>query len=211
MSWSIVVPVKMLGEAKTRLLPRDDPARPELALAFVEDCVRALLRTPSVAVVRLVSNDERVQRLADRMGAAWCAEPAMPGLNEAAQQGFVGATGPVGVVAGDLPCLTPASMELVCRLADEVSSGFVCDAQGTGTTMLFNQSAADCRPAFGERSRARHRAMGAVDLGLTAGHDDRRLLARARRDVDTTVDLADALRIGVGGATRRVIDWRSAP
>ena len=206
-----MVPVKMLGEAKTRLLPPDDPSRPELALAFVDDCLLALIAAPSITRVRVVSDDERVHRLAARRGAECLTEPAEPGLNAAARHGLAGLPGRVGVVAGDLPCLTADAVDLVCALADAAPFGFMSDAQGTGTTMLFAESAAQCRPAFGHRSRARHRSLGAVDLGLDAGPGDRARLVRARRDVDTTVDLADAVRIGVGPATRRVIDWRAAP
>jgi 2-phospho-L-lactate guanylyltransferase len=71
--------------------------------------------------------------------------------------------------------------------------------------MLLDSVAANCSPAFGERSRARHVQLGYVDLGLDSSAEARRLLARARRDVDTQVDLWDAMRIGVGAATSAVL------
>jgi 2-phospho-L-lactate guanylyltransferase len=52
-------------------------------------------------------------------------------------------------------------------------------------------------PRFGGRSRAAHRAAGAVELMLEG-------IASVRRDVDTEVDLWDALRLGVGPRTKAV-------
>lgn len=210
--WTAIVPVKALGEAKSRLLPGDDPSRPELALAFAQDCATALRDAESVHRVLLVSDDDRVRRLAEGLGIDWIPEAPHAGLNAAASHGLAQVSaGPVTVVAGDLPCITGSAIERVLALADSTARAFVSDAAGTGTTMLLAHSARQCHPAFGERSRARHAADGCLDLGLDADAPTRSLLARARRDVDTAVDLADALRIGVGPATQRVLDWRTSP
>jgi 2-phospho-L-lactate guanylyltransferase len=53
-------------------------------------------------------------------------------------------------------------------------------------------------PAFGRRSRAQHVHDGAAELSLD--------VPRARRDVDTAVDLWDACRLGVGPETARLLD-----
>lgn len=211
MPWSVVIPVKVLDEAKSRLLPPDDPARAELALAFVSDCLRAVSQSRRVERIRVVCDDERVHREAQQLGAEWVPEAPARGLNEAAAVGLMGIEGPAAIVAGDLPCLTSAALDLVLDLAAAHDRSFISDAQGTGTTMLMCSDAAQSTPMFGERSRARHRAAGYADLGLDATAGQRTLLARARRDVDTSVDLADAIRIGVGPATQRVVHWHTAP
>lgn len=206
MQWSAVVPVKVLGEAKRRLLPDDDPQRPEMALAFASDVLTALGDAPSIMDIVVVTDDPRVQALVERSEGRWIGEGTHTGLNAAAAQGVRAcAAGPVLIVAGDLPCLTPEAIELVLRLAQAPERSFLADTQGTGTTMLLAHDHRGCTPAFGERSRARHRELGCTELGLTATAAERRVLARAHRDVDTTVDLWDAVRLGVGHQTRRTL------
>ena len=205
-TWSVVVPVKRLDVAKSRL-GDDRQSRAELAMAFALDCVTALLAARSVARVIVVSADEALRPIMRARGADWLDETDAHGLNGAAMQALTTVDGPAAVVVGDLPSLTPAAVDLVAELARAVPRGFISDAEGTGTTMLLARDRADCVPAFGARSRARHRSAGFVDLGLDATLDRMRALdlARARRDVDTDVDLADAIRLGVGDATARIL------
>jgi 2-phospho-L-lactate guanylyltransferase len=213
MRWSVVVPVKTLGAAKSRLLPADDPSRPELAIAFLEDALDALNHSEHVERVIVVTDDERVRRLVEGCGAQWMPEAPHFGLNEAAAHGVSQAppNSPVAVMAGDLPCLTTPAIDLVLSWAADYPRAFLSDAQGIGTTMLFARESADCTPAFGGRSRARHAQLGFTELGLDRPASERELLARARRDVDTPVDLWDAIRLGVGPATSRVLDWKQSP
>ena len=91
------------------------------------------------------------------------------------------------IIAGDLPCLTPACIDLVLALAQDHRQSFVSDAQGIGTTMLMDRAAVTSSPAFGERSRARHAQLGYVDLGLDSDVGDAVAgvegeLAQARRE-----------------------------
>lgn len=206
-AWSVVVPVKRLDSAKTRLGDDHRPARAELALAFATDCLAALVAARRIGRVVVVSSDPALRPIADALGVAWLEEVGADGLNAAASSALSALDGPVAVVVGDLPSLTSSAADLVLRLADAVPSGFISDAAGTGTTMLMARDARDCVPAFGPRSRARHRRAGFVDLGLdlVLDRDEAMDLARARRDVDTDVDLADALRLGVGPATARAL------
>ena len=210
MQWTAVVPVKSLPEAKSRLLPPDDPTRPELALSFLQDVLVALHGAHAVSGVIVVTDDDRVRGIVAATAARWLPESPHRGLNPAAAFGAaqVPPVSPVAIIAGDLPCLTPACIDLVLALAQEHRQSFVSDAQGIGTTMLMDRAAGTSSPAFGERSRARHAQIGYVDLGLDSDVDTRRLLARARRDVDTQVDLWDARRIGVGPATEAVLSGR---
>ncbi len=74
---------------------------------------------------------------------------------------------------------------------------FVADAEGTGTTLLVAAPGVTLDPRFGGGSAARHAASGAAALdGEWPG---------LRRDVDTPADLAAALALGVGPATRAAL------
>lgn len=204
--WSALIPVKALDEAKSRLLPTDDPHRAEFAISFLEDVLAALATIP-LASCSVVSSDDRVRRIAQAYGVQVIADPMAlhDPLNAAIKAGADAIGGNVLVLAGDLPCLTPSVVQSVLAAAESYeSTSFVSDAAGTGTTMLAirNGSAS----AFGPRSRARHAAAGYAPLNIY-GDDG----VRARRDVDTPVDLWDATRIGVGAATQRVLDWSVAP
>src|SRR5690606_22678568 len=56
--WTLVVPLKPLAQAKSRLSDTaDDGLRPGLALAFAQDTVAAALACPPVRDVVVVTND----------------------------------------------------------------------------------------------------------------------------------------------------------
>src|SRR3954451_14868062 len=57
--WGIVVPVKRLTIAKTRLQSYGDAARQDLALAFALDVVTAGLQCDAVTAVLVVTDDDR--------------------------------------------------------------------------------------------------------------------------------------------------------
>lgn len=215
MTWSAVVPVKAIGQAKSRLLPAGNAGRGDLALAFLRDVLTALSHARALTEIIVVSTDEAVRGPARAAGARFLPEGRPAGINPAALAGVrqAGTGQRVAVIAGDLPCLDAAAVDHILARAAEHERSFVCDAAGTGTTMLLAATPARCEPMFGERSRARHAAAGYAELGGYVGlggqiPDDRlEALAsdafrRARRDVDTAVDLWDAIRIGVGAATQ---------
>jgi len=129
--------------------------------------------------------------------------PQNAGLNPALIHGakvLWAATPDAGIVAlsSDLPALSPQALSGLLARAAAVEAGCVADAGGTGTTVLTARSPGALAPAFGGGSLQRHRAGGAVDLTSYAD-------PRLRRDVDTTEDLADALRLGCGPATVTVV------
>ncbi|MGW5672573.1 2-phospho-L-lactate guanylyltransferase, partial [Micromonospora sp. NPDC003776] len=80
-SWTVVVPVKRLGAAKSRLrgalsgVPHE-----ELALALAADTVRAVRACPAVAEVLVVTDDPRVAVEVAAAGARAVPDPA-GGLN----------------------------------------------------------------------------------------------------------------------------------
>jgi 2-phospho-L-lactate guanylyltransferase len=190
--------VKRLEVAKTRLAVQPDLRR-ELALAMATDTVLACLRTPGVVEVVVVTDDELAGSAMGALGADVVPDEPDDGLNPALAHGirFVRSRHSGAVLAllsSDLPALTPDCLRRFMDRAANVSASVVSDAAGTGTTVLSLGSGSLSSPSFGPGSWQRHVDAGAVDL--TAYVD-----ARLRRDVDTTADLAEAMRLGCGAAT----------
>lgn len=197
--WALVVPVKRLAVAKTRLA-LDDAARVELALAMATDTVAAAMAAPSVTAVVVVTDDERAATVMRGAGAIVVADEPDAGLNPALLHGARVATHlhpgtAVAAVSSDLPALTPDVLDDALGAARRSRRACVGDAAGTGTTLLAALSVDQFAPAFGAGSWRRHVEAGAADL--TADVDP-----RLRRDVDTLDDLSEALRLGCGAATR---------
>ncbi|MBC7677976.1 MAG: 2-phospho-L-lactate guanylyltransferase [Pseudorhodobacter sp.] len=199
-SWAVVVPVKRLSEAKSRLAAYGGQGRRDPALAFALDVAAACLATATVSEVLVVTGDLEADEAMRDLGALVAAEEAYGGLNGALRRGSdllrsSSPRRPVLALAGDLPCLRPAHLEQALAAVGE-GRAFVADADGTGTTMLAAPAGRELAPLFGPGSRARHRHSGAVELdGAPA----------LRRDVDTPNDLAAALLLGVGPSTAAAV------
>jgi 2-phospho-L-lactate guanylyltransferase len=202
-SWAVVVPVKRLAVAKTRLA-LDPRLRSELALAMAVDVVAACVAAESVTSVLVVTDDEAAAPAVTAVGADVVADLPDAGLNPALGYGaqILAAAHPeagVAAVSSDLPALTPAVLDAVLRRAAAVDVACVADAAGTGTTLLAARRSDAFTPSFGEGSLRRHLDAGAVDLTATAD-------ARLRRDVDTIDDLSVAVDLGCGTETMRLLD-----
>jgi 2-phospho-L-lactate/phosphoenolpyruvate guanylyltransferase len=199
-AWSLVIPVKVLAQAKSRLggLPR--PRRAALALAMAADTVAAALAAPPVSDVIVVTDDAVVGTELAGLGAVIIGDEPGAGLNPALVHGagYADARWPGrgrAAMAGDLPALRPA--ELARALEAAAAGGaaaFVPDVAGTGTTLYAAGPGVAFRPGFGPGSRCRHRAGGAAELDLPG-------LRGLRQDVDTPGDLQAAAAIGVGPRT----------
>ncbi|KAB8177349.1 2-phospho-L-lactate guanylyltransferase [Microbispora catharanthi] len=199
--WSIVVPVKTLIRAKTRLAAAAGPHRADLAVAVASDTVAAALRCPLVARVVVVTADPLPARRLAALGAHVVADPDR-GLNTALRTGAEEAVrlapdDAVGALQADLPALRPAELETVLAAAPEFDQAFVPDAAEVGTTFYGVRPGVSFRPGFGGESRVRHLSRGAKELTPPG-------IASVRRDVDTVEDLRDALVLGVGPATAEV-------
>ncbi|MEP6666660.1 MAG: 2-phospho-L-lactate guanylyltransferase [Nocardioidaceae bacterium] len=200
-SWSIIVPVKQTMIAKSRLHGFTDDGRRALALAFALDTVAAAVSCPAVRRLVVVTNEPAAQAFREA-GADVIADRPDAGLNAAIVHGAqsVRATDPgcwMAALAGDLPALSAETLTTVLSLP-HASRWFVPDSAGLGTTMLAASPSERLWPRFGPRSRALHRAEGAEEVNVPG-------LERLRRDVDTEVDLWDAVRLGVGPYTRDVL------
>lgn len=209
-AWSVVFPVKVLSNAKTRLAT-GTPSPGELALAFFRDALMAAVATPRVELVVVATSDERVRSTAEAAGALVVHDHGHPGINAAARWGALHASGERGiaVIVSDLPCLTPGSLEIALAAAEPHATSFLADLDGTGTTMWFATAPHAVDPRFGAGSREAHLAAGAVDLvALNPGLLDGLLPARC--DVDTDDALQRARALGVGGATLAALEVATA-
>ncbi len=201
--WCLVVPVKLLAHAKTRLAEFAGAHREALALAFAADTLTAAVRSPAVAAVYVVTDDPVARAVLGGLGAVVVADEPDAGLNPALAHGgrLAARRQPecgIGALSADLPALRPTELTLALALASAYPSAVVADAAGSGTTLYVARAGAVFVPAFGPASLREHVAGGAHPLG-DAG------LRSLRRDVDTPADLADALDMGVGPHTAAVV------
>ncbi len=199
--WGVVVPVKRLAVAKSRLASYGDDARRELALAFATDVVTACLACPVVVHVLVVTDDAQAGAALSAVGADVAADLPDAGLNPALAHGaqlLRDRLGDCGVVtvSSDLPTLQPADLATLLAAVPAGGRAFVPDAGARGTTLLAAGSGADLQPHYGEGSRRRHLASGATELTAPAA---------LRQDVDTPADLRVAARLGTGPATTAVL------
>ncbi|UUU30653.1 2-phospho-L-lactate guanylyltransferase [Streptomyces sp. CA-210063] len=204
MQWTLVVPLKPLARAKSRLSDTaGDGVRPGLALAFAQDTVAAALAARAVRGVLVVTDDDLAARELAALGARTVPEDShdspRDGLNAALRHGTavvraVRPQSPVAALNADLPALRPEELTRVLDAAAAFPRSFLVDAAGIGTTLLAAAPGHDLSPAFGPESRLRHRHSGAVELALDT-------VDSVRQDVDTGDDLRAALTLGVGPRT----------
>lgn len=223
MTWTLVVPVKVVSQAKTRLAGDLSPAeRVALVRAMVLDTLAAARGTTAVSRVLVVTDDQGV--VVDPAAPSAVLLDAVPlnpvplnpvpldvvpepvpaqGLNAAIRAGIDHArsTGPVpvAVLLGDLPALRPADLETALVAASSHALGVVVDADGSGTTLLTAAAGVELRPAFGAGSAAEHRRRGHVELDVPAR-------SGLRQDVDVLSDLVAVAALGPGPRTAEVLD-----
>jgi len=202
-TWTVVLPVKVLARAKSRLAVLAGSRRADLALALASDTVSAVVACPEVARVLVVTSDATAGSRLAALGARVVPDEPGDGLNAALRHGASVAAdrwpgSGVAALAADLPALRPAELGRALRAASAAGgAAFVPDAAGVGTTMYAAAPGVVFRPMFGGASRARHASAGAVELCLDG-------VPGLRRDVDTPEDLRAAVALGAGFRTAEV-------
>jgi len=203
-TWTVVLPVKVLARAKSRLALFAGSRRADLALAMASDTVSAVVACPDVARVIVVTSDAKAGPRLAALGAIVVPDEPDGGLNAALRHGAAVASerwpgSGVAALAADLPAMRPAELGKALRAAaaTETGAAFVPDAAGIGTTMYAVAPGVAFRPLFGGASRARHASSGAVELSLDG-------VPGLRRDVDTPEDLRAAVALGAGFRTAAV-------
>jgi 2-phospho-L-lactate/phosphoenolpyruvate guanylyltransferase len=200
--WSVVIPVKLLALAKSRLSGLPDTDREAIALAMAADTVAAAMACAAVADVIVVSDDPSVRTEAEAVGADVIADLPGAGLNEALAAGAEYAAARwsgrgLAALTADLPALSADELQAALTAASAVNRAFVADATGSGTTLYTAKPGAPFRPLFGPQSRIRHRQAGVTELDLPS-------IPGLKRDVDTLADLREAEEIGLGARTLSV-------
>jgi 2-phospho-L-lactate guanylyltransferase len=206
-TWSVVIPVKVLTQAKSRLAMIGAERRAGLALAMAADTVTAVVACPETGPVIVVTDDEVVGDRLAALGAEVIPDEPADGLNAALRHGAAWARerwpgNGIAALFADLPAVRPDEISRALRTAATWPTAFVADATGDGTTLYTARPGAAFQPSFGLASRVRHGAGGAVELNLDG-------IPGLRRDVDTPEDLAAAAGIGFGRNTANLL--RCAP
>jgi 2-phospho-L-lactate/phosphoenolpyruvate guanylyltransferase len=208
-SWTVILPVKRLELAKSRLRGAVEPAvHEELALAMALDTVAAALASPVAGRAVVVSADRSVRDAAAGLGAEVIRDVPDAGLNPALAyattlvrpRGSAASLPGVAALAADLPALRAQELTEALRAAeagDTIRRAFVSDAAGTGTVLLAARPGVGLEPCFGAGSAAAHAVSGAMALPGD--------WPSLRRDVDTADDLIDAIRLGVGPRTGAIV------
>ena len=202
-TWTVVLPVKVLARAKSRLALLAGTRRADLALALASDTVSAVVACPDVTRVLVVTSDAKAGSRLAALGAIVAPDEPDGGLNAALRHGAAVASdrwpdSGVAALAADLPALRPGELSRALRAAAAAGgAAFVPDAAGIGTTMYAVAPGVAFRPMFGGASRARHASADAVELSLDG-------VPGLRRDVDTPEDLRAAVALGAGFRTAAV-------
>jgi len=195
-TWSVLIPVKLLARAKSRLAALAGPRRGELALALAGDTVAAVLRCDQAARAIVITDDPVAAGELAGLGALVVPDEPDDGLNAALRHGAAHAAARwpgsgTAALSADLPALRPDEIGRALRAASAWPSAFVADAAGDGTTLYTTAPGVAFEPAYGLASRSRHAAGGAAELDLGG-------IPGLRRDVDTPADLRSAVALGLG-------------
>jgi len=203
--WSVLIPVKVLALAKSRLSGLADADREAIALAMAADTVAAAVACPPVADVIVVSDDPAIRMEAEAAGAEVIADLPGAGLNQALAAGAAHAAARwsgrgLAALTADLPALSAGELQAALTAAAALTQAFVADASGSGTTLYTATPGAPFRPLFGPHSRRRHRQAGVTELDLPR-------IPGLKRDVDTLADLRMAEALGLGARTLRLVRY----
>jgi 2-phospho-L-lactate guanylyltransferase len=198
--WTVLVPVKSLPEAKSRLAgaSADADAHRRLVRAIRADTLAAV--RPAAGVARLVLVLDRPGPAIGADGSELTYVQSVPGLNAALSEAAANTLtrwpdDAIAALVGDLPALRPEELADALARAARLRRAFVADAAGTGTTLLTATPGNPLAPRFGVGSAARH-ASGATALEAGPG---------LRCDVDTDEDLRAAMALGMGPHTAGVL------
>ncbi|WP_134738575.1 2-phospho-L-lactate guanylyltransferase [Nocardioides sp. 503] len=200
-SYVVVVPVKSPALGKSRIVGLDDAQRRGLARAFALDTVAACLACERVAEVLVATDDAAFSREFAALGCATVPDGDTSDLNAALRQAVAEARRrwpdllPAALLA-DLPALRPEELDLALTSFVPDGPSFVADAEGTGST-LYTAPYDEFDPHFGVDSSHAHQVSGALGLRLE--------LPTLRRDVDDLDDLREAVTLGVGVETARMV------
>ena len=128
LTWSVVIPVKVLALAKSRLADLADTDREAVVLAMAADTVAAAVACPAVGDVIVVSDDAAVRTEVEALGAEVIADGPGAGLNQALAAGAEHAAARwsgrgLAALTADLPALSARELTAALAAASAVSAG----------------------------------------------------------------------------------------
>lgn len=182
-----VVPLKALGQAKSRLAGHlDDRRRRELTGWMFARVVAACRAATCVDAVLVVAGDDAAAGLARELDVEVLVERT-PGLGVAmatADRATAG-TAATLVVAADLPLASAADLDAVCRAGEMGPCVVVAPSCDGGTSALLRRPPGVIPPAYGPGSAVAHLRAAAM-AGTRAVRVD---VAALALDVDTAEQL----------------------
>lgn len=201
-TFALLMPVKTLTMAKSRLDVPQPAQREPLMRAFALDAITAASQAHAVSQVYVVTDEPGF----DVDGAVRLPDEGDGDLNRALHHAslrvrLLDPSMAVAAMCADLPCLDPDDLDAGLA-AGMTPRWFVADAAGSGTTLLAAGPGVDLDPHFGPGSARRHEESGASPV--------RAALPTLRMDVDTETDLAAARQIGIGPHTAEALECGGA-
>jgi len=193
MTTFVIIPVKRLDNAKSRLSPLlTDSERKQFCIKMLEDVLRTVKSTKSINQTVVVSNDPEVFHVAKNFEAAYLRE-RNAGLNEAVSEAVDwcvgrGATS-VLVLPADIPLVTPKDLNEMLALRERASMVVSPSRSGKGTNALLLTPPNASSTFYGPRSFQRH-----LKEASKRRISFRRFRSkRIALDIDTVEDLTDFL------------------
>lgn len=197
MSVWVVVPVKPLNRAKSRL---SDVVSPQQREKFAEAMLRRILTvtrdTRAVTGTLVISRDPKALSIARDLGAKTVQESGAPALNPAlmrATQLLAGwRTEAVLVLPADLPFITGDDVAGIIRAAGDAEKSVVIatDRARDGTNALFVRPPGLITFDYGQNSYERHLAQGHASGASVVEFESENL----KFDLDVPQDIADIYR-----------------
>ena len=200
-----IVPAKALGRAKGRLAEvLSESERRELALAMLEDVLRALSAVPDIGTIAVVSPDEEVLHAAAALSAMPILEPpSIGGLNQAisyATDQLSPTPSTLLIVLADVPGITPGAITTLLDAIPELGVA-ACPSDDGGTSALAVRPARVVLFRFGPQSFDAHQEAASI-----AGVDFRSVhIPELALDIDSPADLRALLEQPAETSTHRLL------
>ncbi len=211
MSLWVIIPVKPLKNAKSRLSPVLLPdQRYELAQAMLRHVLAVTTTVQAVTGALVISRDTKALAIAREMGAKTLQEGAISNLNPALLRATVVVKSwradAVLILPADLPFISAEDIVAMIGLADRPSIVIATDRERDGTNALLVRPPGAIEYEYGQGSYERHRR-NAARAGLpVALYESERMTL----DIDVPEDLKDYHKILARGGFGHLPSFRLA-
>jgi 2-phospho-L-lactate guanylyltransferase len=161
----VLVPVSPLRRAKTRLAAVFEPSeRAGLVLAMMQDVIEAIEGAELLDDVLILSDDPRVESIAEDRGLRYITEHPSGDLNTSLRLGTeeylsLRKNAPLLILPVDVPLVRSETLDSLVgeALTDGRPSVVACPSENRGTNALLRKPPNVISPSFGPLSFERHR------------------------------------------------------